>query len=114
MGDEEITIAVVFSTGGLGDLSFNDAAYTGLLKAAEDFTFTYDYFEPKDVAEINNALLDYVVGDYDLIIAIGFSSADGVEEAAKAHPNRNFVLIDSVVEEDNVASVVFKEHRVHF
>ena len=28
---------------GLGDLGFNDEAFEGLLKAAEDFGISYDY-----------------------------------------------------------------------
>jgi basic membrane protein A and related proteins len=115
--DEEFNVAVVFSTGGLGDKSFNDAAFVGLLDAYEDFVFDYHLFEPKDVNEINGALLDYADNEevgYDLIIAIGFSSAEGVEAAATAYPDKNFVLIDSVVELDNVASIVFKEHEGSF
>ncbi len=117
-GETDVKIAVVFSTGGLGDKSFNDAANLGLQNAITKYNLSTDQYattEPKDVAEINTAIEGYAAdGSYDLIIAIGFSSAGGVEESAKAHPNQKFMIVDSVVDLPNVASVVFKEHEGSF
>jgi basic membrane protein A len=113
----DANIAVVFSTGGLGDKSFNDAAYAGLIAADDEYNLNYDYVEPADVNEINQAILDYAADtdtDWDLIIAIGFSSFEGVNATATEYPDKNFVIIDSVVELDNVASVVFKEQEGSF
>jgi basic membrane protein A len=42
-------VAIVFSTGGLGDKSFNDAAYVGAQKANDTAKVKIDYVEPKDV-----------------------------------------------------------------
>lgn len=108
-------IAVVFSTGGLGDQSFNDAANVGLQEAKAQYTLETDQTEPADVDEINAAIESYAEdGSYDLIIAIGFSSFDGVDASAAAHPTQQFMIVDSVVDRPNVASVVFSEHEGSF
>ena len=109
-------IAIVYSTGGLGDQSFNDAAFAGKERAEADFPgITVQQVEPETVTEINTAIENFANdGSFDLIIAIGFSAADGVNASAVAHPNQKFMIVDSVVDQPNVASVTFKEHEGSF
>ena len=111
-------IAIVFSTGGLGDKSFNDAAYAGLKQAnaTSGSSFTYAYATPTTVDEINNAIESYAAnGTYDLIIAIGFSSAGGVNASSIAHPTQKFAIIDdNSINRTNVADITFKEQEGSF
>ena len=112
-------VAIVFSTGGLGDKSFNDAAYVGAQKANDTSKVKIDYIEPKDVTEINHDLEAYAQQTspyaYDLIIAIGFSSADGVNASSLAHPGTNFAIIDdNSINRSNVADITFKEQEGSF
>jgi basic membrane protein A len=48
------------------------------------------------------------------IIGIGFSQAGAVEKVSKEFPKVNFTLIDQVVRQPNVQSVLFKEHEGSF
>lgn len=110
-------IAIVFSTGGLGDKSFNDSANAGLQRAAKELGISYDYYEPKDAsAEAQNQLSNYAEkGEYDLIIAVGFTMKDSTIAVAKEFPNQKFAIIDEVIEGmDNVASLMFKEQEGSF
>ncbi len=111
-------IAIVFSTGGLGDLSFNDAANAGKIKAETDFTgINVDTAEPASQAEINSAIESFASSteiDYDLIIGIGFTATDGINASATLHPDKNFMIVDSVVPLSNVANVIFAEHEGSF
>lgn len=109
-------IAIVFSTGGLGDLSFNDAANVGLIAAkAANSGITTAQVEPSDVAGITSAIESFAAdGTYDLVIGIGFTATDGITASATAHTDVNFMIIDSVVELPNVASVTFAEHEGSF
>ncbi|WP_067141096.1 BMP family lipoprotein [Oceanivirga salmonicida] len=110
-------IAIVFSTGGLGDKSFNDSANRGLKMAVEKLGISYDYYEPKDPsAEAQNQLSNYAEkGDYELIIAVGFSMKDSLVSVAKEFPNQKFALIDEIVEDlPNVQSLMFKEQEGSF
>ena len=111
-------VAVVYSTGGLGDNSFNDAAKAGITAAlathGDSLTVDEACTSGCDVAAISAALLEYGADEsYDLVIGIGFSAADGVNTAALQNKT-NFMIIDSVVALDNVASVTFKEHEGSF
>lgn len=51
---------------------------------------------------------------YDLIIGIGFSALDGIDASARAHTNRNFMIIDDTIDLPNVWSITFKEHEGSF
>ncbi len=111
-----ISVAIVYSTGGLGDQSFNDAAFAGKERAEAKYPdLVVEQVEPETVTEINQFIESFANnGTFDLIIAIGFSAADGVNASAVAHPNQKFMIVDSVVDQPNVASITFKEHEGSF
>ncbi len=107
--------AIVFATGGLGDQSFNDAAYRGIQEAEEEFGINYDYAEPGSVAEYDTYLERFAATDqYDLIISIGFDQRDALEEVSARFPEQNFALVDEALEADNVASYVYEEKERGF
>ncbi len=108
-------IAIVFATGGLGDQSFNDAAYRGIQQAEEELGIEYDYVEPAAVAEYDSYLEQFAAtGQYDLIISIGFDQRDALEEVSARFPEQNFALVDEALEADNVASYVYEEKERGF
>ena len=113
----DMKVAIVYSTGGLGDDSFNDAAKRGLEEAKAKLGITYDEYEPKDPsAEAENQLRTYAEsGQYNLIIATGFSMKDALLNVAKEFPDQKFAIIDERIEgQPNVASLSFKEHEGSF
>ena len=111
----EENIAIVFATGGLGDQSFNDAAYRGIQTAEEELGINYDYAEPGAVADYDNYLEQFAAtGRYDLIISIGFDQADALEEISARYPEQNFALVDAALDADNVASYVYQEKERGF
>lgn len=110
-------IAMIYSTGGKGDKSFNDSAYKGLMKAVEDFGIEISEYEPKDTyAEAKNQMVEFAqTGEYDLIIGIGYTMVESMEAAAKDFPEQKFVMIDDVIEgKDNVLSLSFLEQEGTF
>ncbi len=111
---DETRVGVVFSIGGLGDQSFNDAAYAGIQRAADDFGITFDFVEPDDVAEMEDHQRSFVEAGYDLVIAIGFLQESGLEAVAMDYPDARLAIVDAVVDEPNVASLIFKEHEGSF
>ena len=112
--DDDIRIGVVFSIGGLGDESFNDAAFEGMQRAEADFDITFDYVEPDDVAEMEDHQRAFVEAGYDLVIAIGFLQESGLEAVAADYPDARLAIVDAVVDAPNVASLIFKEHEGSF
>lgn len=113
----DMKVAVVYSTGGLGDKSFNDAAKRGLEAAKKELGITYDEYEPKDPnTEAENKLREFAESQqYGLIIATGFSMKDALLNVAKDFPEQKFAIIDERIEGfDNIASLSFKEHEGSF
>jgi basic membrane protein A len=113
-GGAERTVGVVLSVGGLGDKSFNDLAYAGLMKAAEDFGVRPVYGQPEQMAEDEKYLRDYAEQGFDLVVGVGFLMKQAMEEVAKEYPGTHFAIIDCVVDAPNVASLVFREHEGSF
>ena len=110
-------IAIVYSTGGKGDLSFNDAAYRGIQEAQAAYSqIEIDESEPSDTASVTTAIQAFADSTtaYDLVIGIGFTATDGITAAADAHTDQRFMIVDSVVDKPNVASITFAEHEGSF
>ncbi|MFC7232202.1 BMP family protein [Saliphagus sp. GCM10025308] len=111
----DITVGIIYSTGGLGDDSFNDMAHAGIEQAAEDFGISYQDAEPDAPADMNQMQRNFA-GDeeIDLVCCIGFDHATDLEENAAEFSDQQFVLVDAVVEADNVANYTFREHEGSF
>jgi basic membrane protein A len=109
-------VAVVFATGGLGDQSFNDAAYRGVQWAQAIYNVELAYVEPSEISDYEGFLKGYAEdGTYDLIVSIGFDQADALKSTAEQYPEQKFIIIDAVVtpelEDNNIRSIVFKENE---
>jgi basic membrane protein A len=107
-------IAMVTDIGGLGDQSFNDAAYRGLQRAAKELGAEIKVVESKRMADYEINLSNLADQKFDEIWAIGFLMTDALKNVAARYPNTKFGIIDSVVEGPNVMSVVFKEEEGSF
>ncbi|NLL44018.1 MAG: BMP family ABC transporter substrate-binding protein [Firmicutes bacterium] len=107
-------IGLIFAEGGLGDQSFNDAAYRGLMQAKEELGVEVIYVEPADIAEMEEHQRAYADLGLDLVIVIGFIHKSALEEVSVDYPNINFAIVDDTVENPNVTSLVFAEHEGSF
>ncbi len=108
------TIGVVFDVGGRGDLSFNDMAYLGATKAAQDFGLQVIGLQsPTQNDYVPN--LEKLAGSKNppvIIIAVGFLLTDAVNKTAREFPNQKFAIIDGFVPGlPNVLNVGFKENE---
>ena len=111
---QDFTPAVIFDMGGKFDKSFNEAAYTGAERFQEEAGIEYLEFEVTNESQRDQALRRMARRSANVVVAVGFSFATPLEEIAKEFPDTKFVIIDSVVEQPNVQSVVFKEHEGSF
>lgn len=109
-------VAVVFATGGLGDLSYNDSLYDGVAEACGRLSLEFDYSEPMEAAEYEPLLRGYAeTGEYALIISLGFSQTSSLEAVAPNFPEQKFMLIDGVLEGfDNIASYTWRQNEVWY
>ena len=111
---EDFKAGMVTDVGGLGDQSFNDAAWRGLERAKEDLGVEINVIESGNMSDYVPNLTSLADQDYDIVWAIGFLMHDALKEVAEKNPDTKFGLIDSTVDLDNVASVTFKEHEGSF
>ncbi len=113
--DSDITVGIIYSTGGLGDESFNDMAFAGIEQAEEDFGISYQNAEPDEPADMNDMQRQFASDDdIDLVCCIGFDHETDLVENAAEYDDQQFALVDAVVEADNVANYTFREHEGSF
>jgi basic membrane protein A len=113
--DSDVSVGMVYATGGLGDKSFNDQAQTGAERAKEQMGIEFNEAQPEQNTDFPSAQEQFAQGgNYDLINCIGFAQADALGTNAESYPDQHWSIVDATLEADNVASYVFKEHEGSF
>lgn len=108
-------IAIIFNQTGLGDKSFNDLCYEGMLQAQEKLGIEFDYIHVKNNEDYDDAYLNYAKDDtYDLIIGLGEEQEDSIKKIAKEYPKQRFTVIDSKLSLPNVSSIYTKWNEQTF
>lgn len=99
-------IAIIFNQTGLGDKSFNDLCYEGMLEAQEKLGIEFDYIHVKNNDDYDGAYLNYAKDEqYDLIIGLGEEQEDAIKKIAEEYPKQRFTIIDSKLSLPNVSSI---------
>ncbi|WP_226678717.1 BMP family lipoprotein [Mesobacillus jeotgali] len=111
---ERVKIGIMLSDVGLGDQSFSDAAFAGLVKARAELDILFDYRELQTVGSYEKGFTELVEEGNDLVIGLGFMVLEDLEKVAKKYPEQQFILIDSVSQLDNITSITFKEEQGSF
>src|SRR5580765_2365986 len=106
--------AIVYANGGKFDKSFNEGVSNGAKKFTDETKIPVVDFEPANETQFEQAQRRFAQRGQDPIIAVGFSQAVALEKVAKEFPNTRFTIIDMVVPQPNVQSVLFKEHEGSF
>jgi basic membrane protein A len=89
---------LLFDLTGRGDKSFNDGAAAGLDKAKADFGITGNESTPTAADGSDRPeRIKAMVGNNDLIVAVGFLWGDAVTASAAANPNQKYAIVDSTV-----------------
>ena len=108
-------VGIVTSIGGLGDKGFNDYTFAGASMAAEALGLEIDVVEPRAIGEFEMLQRDLALtGDYKVIILVGFLQMDALAVVAPDFPEQKFIIVDGVVDEPNVASLIFRENEGSF
>ena len=110
----DIAPAVVFDMGGKFDKSFNEGVYTGVEKFKAETGIDYREFEVTNETQREQAITRMAQRGADPVLGVGFAQAPAMEKVAKANPDTQFAIIDSVVDLPNVRSIVFKEQEGSF
>ncbi|MDW3225149.1 MAG: BMP family ABC transporter substrate-binding protein [Paracoccaceae bacterium] len=106
--------ALIFDLGGKFDKSFNEAAFRGAERWAEETGGSFRDIELQSEAQREQALRRFAESGSNPIVMTGFAFGDALGQVAGDYPDTDFVIIDMVVDAPNVRSVVFNEHEGSF
>jgi basic membrane protein A len=112
--EDQTNIGMVYATGGLGDGSFNDQAQQGAFQARDELGVQIGEAQPEEVAQFSTFQQQFAQSTdptYELVCCIGFLQTDALTGTSQDFPDQNFMLVDSVVDQPNVANYVFAEHE---
>jgi len=110
----DVTIGVVFDSGGRGDKSFNDSAYAGLERAKTEFGVQEKTIDSKSPKDFEGNLAAMAEAGCKVVVAVGLMQKQALEVVAPKFPDVKFALIDETVTGDNVRSLKFKEEEGSF
>jgi basic membrane protein A len=103
--------ALIFDLGGKFDKSFNEAAFDGAQRWANETGGSFREIELQNEAQREQALRRFAEAGSNPIVMAGFAFGNALGEVAADYPDTSFVIIDMVVDAPNVRSVVFSEHE---
>ncbi len=120
-------IGLAYDVGGVGDLSFNDSAYAGLVRAVEELDATCTEAEAaagESDPDREDRLIELAEAGYETIIGVGFIYSVAVYNVAPDYPDVNFGIIDGfnpndkpddpAPNEPNVANINFAANEGSF
>ena len=103
--------AIIFDLGGKFDKSFNEAAFGGATRWAEETGGSFREIELTSEAQREQALRRFAEAGYNPVVMTGFAFASSLETVAPDFPDTKFAIIDMVVDQPNVQSIVYKEQE---
>ena len=99
--------ALIFDLGGKFDKSFNEAAFGGATRWAEETGNSFREIELQSEAQREQALRRFAEAGANPIVMTGFAFGNVLSEVAPDYPDTKFAIIDMVVDQPNGRSVVF-------
>ncbi len=109
--------SIATDTGGLGDKSFNDSAYEGLVKANADFGIDINVVESKQMTDYVPNLSGLAEDGANVVFAVGFLMDEAVKEVAANYPDEWFAGIDIGTygnAPDNFIGIQYNEHEAGY
>ncbi|MFT6656873.1 BMP family lipoprotein [Maritalea sp.] len=103
--------ALVYDVGGKNDKSFNEMAWNGAEAYTKATGNPYQDLEIQTDAQREQALRRFAQQGANPIVVPGFTWGGPLDVVAQEFPDTHFAIIDMVVDQPNVRSVLFKEQE---
>lgn len=119
----ELKIGMVTDEGGVNDQSFNQSAWEGLERVAEELGIETDYQESEHEADFEPNFETLLDQDFDMMWGVGYKLADATMEAALSNPEKVYGIIDFSYEDnedypdgtpENVMGILFRDEQSSF
>jgi basic membrane protein A and related proteins len=110
------SVCLVTDVGRVNDGSFNQSAYQGLLRVADEFSLDVHLIETIETSQYEANIGDCIEGGYDAIVTVGFLITDVTAAAAALHPDVYFIGVDQFHSSSlpNLVGIQFREDQAGF
>ena len=104
--------AIIFDLGGKFDKSFNEAAFQGAQRWADETGGSFREIELQNEAQREQALRRFAEAGSNPFVMAGFAFADALGKVAPDYPDTKFAVIDvNWLSMPNVRGIGFNEHE---
>ncbi|HET8771021.1 MAG TPA: BMP family ABC transporter substrate-binding protein [Gemmatimonadaceae bacterium] len=103
---DALEVGIVFDMGGRGDKSFNDGAYIGAMRAAEELDARIRLIEPGEGSDREAGLRLLAAEGMDLVVGVGFIFTDDITVLAREYPDIAFAGVDYALSYDAAGNVI--------
>ena len=116
---DDFSVVMITDQGGVDDKSFNQSAWEGLQAWGEENgkergVGGFDYLQSNSDSDYITNLNSAVQANFDISFGIGFKLETAINDVAQQFPDNHFAIVDSFVDQPNVASLNFKDHEAAF
>ncbi|MBE2183093.1 MAG: BMP family ABC transporter substrate-binding protein [Anaerolineae bacterium] len=113
---EVTSVCLVTDVGRVNDGTFNQYAYEGMMRAAEEFDLDSTFIETQAQTDYASHLATCVADEYDVVVTVGFLIGDATHAAAAENPDTLFIGVDQFVAEPlpNYVGLQFREDQGGF
>ena len=101
---------LIIDLGGKFDKSFNESAFNGAQRWVEETGGDYRETELQSEAQREQSMRRMAESGANPIVVLGFANGSTLDAVAPDYPDTKFAIVDMVVEQPNVQSIVFTEH----
>jgi len=111
------SVCLVTDVGRVNDGTFNQFAYEGMERAAEDFGLDTTFIETTAQTDYTANIETCLNEEYDAIVTVGFLIADATRAAAEANPDTYFIGVDQFFADNplpNLVGIQFREDQAGF
>jgi basic membrane protein A and related proteins len=111
-----LRIGLVTDVGKVNDGTFNQYAYEGMMRAAEEFGLETAFIETAQPTDYDKNLEQFAQEGFDMIVTVGFMMGEGTQKAAEKYPDVDFAIVDFAYENypANLQGMVFREDQAGF
>ena len=113
---EAMCVGLVTDVGQVDDKSFNQSAWEGVLRAADELGADVDYIETQAAKDYATNIGLFADNGCDVIVTVGFALGEATAIAAAEYPDVDFVGVDQFqgAAVDGVAGLIFPEDQAGF
>jgi len=113
---EGMCVGLVTDVGQVDDKSFNQSAWEGVLRAADELGADVDYVETQAAKDYANNIGLFADNGCDVVVTVGFALGEATAIAAAEYPDVDFIGVDQFqgAPVDGVAGLIFPEDQAGF